>query len=864
MAQPDFPHLSLVLRRKGQYRHPIGRFPRQTEREAANVANYASHASTLTHSVDQIRAIWAKDGETESATATIIESGKPLLLEIDPRFDLEDVRRLLNFEVVSEEEDGFVIVATEDLDLRRVREVIEKFGKQESGGGAAAKIYEISESSGQSRLEHIVSKSLQQRWGQIADDEDVWIVAGISCNAGVAPRITAPRKNETEAQYRERQRDETFEAYEKWDDTRNERLRHLQEFASNYRGFVSESTSDSVGEIPEEFSVQMRLPGIGLRDFVFNYPYLFEVNEVDQAQLPISPLPTSASVATPVVVTAPGSDDATVCIIDSGIQENHRLLRASIDAANSKCFFGPDPTDVADHVKPSGHGTRVAGVVLFGDSVPTTGTYQAPFWLQNARILTDQDGLPVDKAVFDMIAEIVDHFRNGPRQTRLFNQSVNAHASCRLKHMSAWAAIMDALSHRQDVLFIQSAGNVMMQAHAAIRLGVKEHIAAGRAYPTYLLEKSCRIANPGQSLQALTVGSISADVFRSPNWKSFADAPLRPSAFSRTGKGIFDAIKPDVVEIGGDYLYSPSNDISCNPAGRHLYPDLIRATMHAAGPPSDRDTSGTSFAAPKVTRLAAQLSTQFPKSSTLLYRALIAQSARLPEWVMKASAVEQAKAIRHLGYGIPDAKKATENTDYRVTMITRDAVRLRAKHADAYQINIPSALRKAGATGQVMIEVCLSYSASVRRTRRDRRGYLSTWLDWHTNHTDEDAKSFLDRVLKTDESPYKPESERFEWVVGERENYGNLTGPNRSAGTLQKDWCVLPGDQLPESFCVAVVGHKGHSVDPFDEAKYHLAVTVDVLGQEVEIYHDMQIELEKLEALVEVEQAEVTVDEAEV
>lgn len=282
MAQPDFPHLALVLRRQGQYRHPKGQFPRETERETANIANYASHASTLTHSVDQIRAIWAKDGESEPASGTIVQSGKPLLLEIDPRFDLEDVRRQLSFEVISEEEGGFVIVATEDLDLSRVRDVIEKFGKNESGGGAAAKLYGISESSGQNRLEHIVSKSLQRRWAQIADDEDVWIVAGISCNAGVAPRISAPRKDETDDQYRKRQRDETFDAFEKWDETRNDRLSQLKKFAANYDGIVSDSTSESGEEIPEDFSVQMRLPGIGLKDFVFNYPYLFEIAEADR------------------------------------------------------------------------------------------------------------------------------------------------------------------------------------------------------------------------------------------------------------------------------------------------------------------------------------------------------------------------------------------------------------------------------------------------------------------------------------------------------------------------------------------------------------------------------------------------------
>ena len=54
--------------------------------------------------------------------------------------------------------------------------------------------------------------------------------------------------------------------------------------------------------------------------------------------------------------------------------------------------------------------------------------------------------------------------------------------------------------------------------------------------------------------------------------------------------------------------------------------------MFPPGPAFDRDQAGTSFAAPKVTRIAAYIQAALPDEPALLYRALIVQSARWPVW----------------------------------------------------------------------------------------------------------------------------------------------------------------------------------------------------------------------------------------
>ena len=74
---------------------------------------------------------------------------------------------------------------------------------------------------------------------------------------------------------------------------------------------------------------------------------------------------------------------------------------------------------------------------------------------------------------------------------------------------------------------------------------------------------------------------------------------------------------------------------------------------------------------------------------------------------------------------------------------------------------------------------------------------------------------------------------------------------------------MVKSNMLPNDFCIAVVGHQGWSHDPDSTARYTLAVTFEILGQEISIYEPLRtavIELQEIEAEVEAE-AEVEVNE---
>jgi hypothetical protein len=574
--------------------------------------------------------------------------------------------------------------------------------------------------------------------------------------------------------------------------------------------------------------------GQGFTDLIKNYARVFEGSLPEDIEQP-DPISQEARPGDYLAVSAPQENAPAVCVIDSGIQEGHRLLQPAIDTGNSRSFLPGQ--DVADRVAPDGHGTPVAGAVLHRDFSPGNQSVEAVCWIQNARLLNDQKTIPRDIYPPLALREIVNHYRNGNRQTRIFNHSIAANGPCQPARMSTWGAEIDLLSHELDVLVIQAAGNIPGRTDSSQCPGIIESNAAGRPYPDYLQEASSRVSNPGQSLQAITVGSVGLATIRDGH-RTTIGGEARPSAFSRSGWGLWETFKADVVEIGGDYLIDDERTtLSTTEAA---CPELVRSTFSTPGAATTRALVGTSFAAPRVAAIAAALQKILPDQPALLYRALIIQSARWPGWMERLSPDEQIGWMRSMGFGIPDRARATENTERRVTLVTEGCQVVHALEAAIYTVDIPAVMRSPGSEFDVRIEVTLSYSSKPRRTRSSRKGYQEIWLDWIASKKNENPNAFKARAIK--ESGEAEDSDSVDWMLHERKDWGVLRGIHRQAGTVQKDWVVLKAYELPETFAVAVRGHHGWSKDPNSTAKFALAVTIEAETCPLPIYARIQQE----------------------
>src|SRR5262249_43156408 len=153
-------------------------------------------------------------------------------------------------------------------------------------------------------------------------------------------------------------------------------------------------------------------------DFVLNYPFIFEVVEPEDIELPQRQAEAADRERQRITLRPPDPAAPAVCVIDSGIQEEHFLLEPAIDRDLSFCFLpGVSSKDIGDFVRPGGHGTRVAGAVLYRESVPREGEHQLAFWVQNARVLNADCKMPLDLFPALAIRAAVEKFHQSPRRT---------------------------------------------------------------------------------------------------------------------------------------------------------------------------------------------------------------------------------------------------------------------------------------------------------------------------------------------------------------------------------------------------------------------------------------------------------------
>ena len=850
-----FPHLRLTFRGKFEPKFSGNWEPSE---EVKNIrADPKQHADKIR---DVLKRVREEDGVTRQTRVEQqlppIPADKGFLIRLPEGIDIEVITKALDVELVAETEKGFILVSSKDISFEKFERVMEEFGSGTGSVVAGSSVLDIYDKPDDSRrIENILAPELLEKW-PLSDSEtyifDLGIQTAQSTRTVKWPTVRK-RQDEDEISFltrRDQERQKAMmKADEVWLTTAEGRVEELSQFIAHYGGeIISGMISDSAQHddrgmiFPDSVQVRVQMSGIGFRDLILNFAHIFDV-----ALLPVVERPRGSDLIErekfTIEMAAPGADAPAVCVIDSGIQEEHLWLQQAIDSISSRCFVpGIDPSDVADHFPPQGHGTRVAGAVLYPRSIPDSGVAEPVAWIQNARVLDDTNHLRARLSPAEYLTAVVGHFQATPFHTKIYNHSVNARTPCPRRRMTAWAAKIDQLSHERDVLFIQSCGNQDRLGYGNLpNPGLQYHLENGIVPPDHLVESSMRIADPAQSLHALTVGSISQNIYESDDEISFGDSELKPSGFSRSGYSQpWYIVKPEVVEFGGDLVHAKEQPKLVK-HHREVSVELLNSTMHGA-PAYSKDGVGTSFTAPKIAHIAAQLQLQFPESSPLLYRALIVQSARWPAWAHNSSDAD--KILRMIGYGLPSVERAVENSESRVTLITHQADSIGGKELHLYSIEVPDEIRSAAADSKIRIEITLAYTASPRWTRARRTGYLETWLDWDTSKLEEPVEIFLARMQNGGESSYAG----IPWMLNTRSNLGASQETSRSRGSVQKDWAIVDSFNLPEEFGIAVRGHIGwNHLDGAGKAKYCLVVTFESVGAEIPIYSlvESQIEIEQ-------------------
>src|SRR5690606_28692600 len=192
-------------------------------------------------------------------------------------------------------------------------------------------------------------------------------------------------------------------------------------------------------------------------------------------------------------VSPPADDAPTVAVLDTGLATNHPLLAPAVGDAES-FVDGCGPGDE------EGHGTQVAGQVVFGDleAILQQGAIQPELRLLSGRIIVRSES-ELDDAPFleNRIRKAVEYFVRH-YQCRVFNLSIGDRRKPYVDgHVDSLAAVIDELAREYGVLFVVSAGNF----HGTDDVPKNWF----RDYPDYLFNEAAKIIDPAPALNVLTV-----------------------------------------------------------------------------------------------------------------------------------------------------------------------------------------------------------------------------------------------------------------------------------------------------------------------------------------------------------------------
>jgi hypothetical protein len=549
----------------------------------------------------------------------------------------------------------------------------------------------------------------------------------------------------------------------------------------------------------------------------------------------------------------PHETNVAVCLLDSGIRRTHPLIERMLAATDWHTInpaWGADDTPAWE-----GHGTRMAGVVLYGDlteALAGNDRVSPMYRLESVRILPPASGPANDPELYGAItAEAIARAEiQAPQRRRAIAMAVSSETPARGRP-SSWSAAVDQLCFEEANrrLIILSAGNIRVD------LMPVDHLTRNDVEP---------VDDPGQAWNALTIGAFTdkVDIIDS---KLVGYTPIAPagelSPRSRTSV-TWDRqwpVKPDVVFEGGNLAHDgalpgePIDDLQI--LTTYLRPEIRHFTTIG-------DTSAaTAYAARMAGAILAARPTLWPET----VRALIVHSAEwTPAMWVQIDACRGAKTqiqslVRRYGYGVPDLGRALLSTRNDLTLIVEDELRpfqregsAAAKTRDMKLHRLPWPKEELAALGgaQVEMRVTLSYFIEPNPGERGwtrRHRYASHGLRFRVKSATETVDEFRSRINQAarDEEEGAPAGGGEEWLLG----------TFRDHGSLHSDFWSGSAADLAERDAVGVFPVSGWwkekpYLERFDgQARYALIVTIRAPGSNVDIFTPVEAAIAVISAV---------------
>ncbi len=574
---------------------------------------------------------------------------------------------------------------------------------------------------------------------------------------------------------------------------------------------------------------------------------IIELKEIARADRPSMPTFNPADLKninlSEIQTNSPDENAVGILIIDSGIISNHPLLE--------KCIGGEENFQNGEAAKQDtvGHGTAIAGCAAYGDIEKSIADklFAPANWIFSAKVMYAEKN-PVsgevtacydsEKLIESQFKEAVEAFLSHPEyHIRVVNISLgNSHEVWHKTYARQLplAALIDELAYTfPNVVFIVSAGNQNPCDPYNSIDEVKEN------YPKYLRENNTfKIINPATSALALTVGSIAPPIrtqkerYGDEKIKTAIAKENQPSPFTRTGPGINGMVKPELVEYGG-------NLILFNNYGSRITEDIGGKLLILNNQTTDnllRFDYGTSFSAPKISRLAGQVANKYPqRTASFIKNQLISSASHpfIPEDSFYGSSPRKALQdhLAVCGFGIPSLERAINSSDNRVVLFDEGILQL--NKMKAYSLQLPEIFFTE--KGKKRITVVLTFTPETRSTRGD--SYLGNRMEFHLFHSanPQELVSKYGHVSSDFEDDIPPELKKFkiDLTPGAR---------TRNAGCHQKAWKEFkrePKKRPASPVSLVLINRNKWMSDENSQTNYCLSVTFEH-EKEIDLYNQIK------------------------
>jgi len=327
---------------------------------------------------------------------------------------------------------------------------------------------------------------------------------------------------------------------------------------------------------------------------------------------------------------------AKVGVVDTGISSHFSAwIRDRYD------FLDEDDCDPT-------HGTLVAGILIGarGENGVEIGLEADGCDVVDIPLMPDKPFLKVFgprgfEAFLEELESAIIEARDN-HGVRIFNMSLNITSPVEQNTYSIYAARLDEIQDRNDVVIVNSAGNLAgIDWRAPWPKLPRQAIAAlaARVNPD-------TIFMPCESVRSIAVGALNP-----PNCSHIDGTP---ATYTRRGPGLRVGVKPDVAHYGG--------------SGDALLPDhtgLVSCALDG----SAKEIRGTSFAAPLVAKTLATLDALTDQRlETRTLRAFLIHNANTPSNISHRSLKEIARQFT--GFGQPsDASSMLQTDDHSITLV---------------------------------------------------------------------------------------------------------------------------------------------------------------------------------------------------